>query len=111
MIYESHYWKKELLKLATKIEKRIPYKRSWTDSQNGDFEKEVMIGFYMIRRLTESFKLTNNIIATNISGFKYPNKGKIVTLMNNHRFMELYDFKQRRKGKFTLAFLINQIIH
>jgi len=111
MIYESFYWRKELLKLATKIEKRIPYKRSWTDSQNGNFEKEVMIGFYMIRKLKESFKLTNNIIATNISGFKYPSKGKLVTLMNNHRFMELYDFEQPKKDKFTLTFLINQIVH
>ena len=111
MIYESFYWRKELLKLATKIEKRIPYKRSWTDSQNGDFEKEVMIGFYMIRKLKESFKLTNNIIATNIAGFKYSSKGKLVTLMNNHRFMELYDFEQPKKDKFNLTFLINQIVH
>lgn len=111
MIYESYYWRKELLKLAAKIEKRIPYKRPWTDSQNGDFEKEVMIGFYMIRKLKESFKLTNNIIATNIKGFKYPNKGKLVTLMNNHRFMELYDFEQPKKDKFNLTFLINQIVH
>jgi hypothetical protein len=111
MIYESFYWRKELIKLATKIEKRIPYKRSWTDSQNGDFEREVMIGFYMIRKLKESFKLTNNIIATNIAGFKYPSKGILVTLMNNHRFMELYDFEQPKKDKFNLTFLINQIVH
>lgn len=111
MIYESYYWRKELLKLAAKIEKRIPYKRSWTDSQNGDFEKEIMIGFYIIRKLKDSFKLTNNIISTNMKGFKYPSKGKLVTLMNSHRFMELYEFEQPKKDKFSLTFLINQIVH
>jgi len=111
MIYESYYWRKELLKLAAKIENRIPYKRAWTDSQNGNFEKEVMIGFYIIRKLKESFKLTNKIISTKITGYKYPNKGKLITLANNHRFMELYDFEQPQKNIFDLAFLINQIIH
>ena len=31
--------------------------------------------------------------------------------MNNHRFMELYDFEQPKKDKFNLTFLINQIVH
>jgi hypothetical protein len=111
MVYESYYWRKELLQLATKIEKRITYKRSWTDSQNGAFEREVMIGFYMIRKLKDSFKLTNKIISTNITGVKYPSKGRLVTLMNNHKFSELYDFEQPKNEKFGLKFLINQIIH
>lgn len=111
MIYESYYWRKELVKLATKVEKRILFSGSWSDSQYGTFEKEIMIGFYMIRKLKESFKLTNNIISTNIPGIKYPSKGKLVTLMNNHRFLELYDFEQPKREKFDLPFLINQIVH
>ena len=78
MIYESYYWRKELVKLATKLEKRISFSGSWTDSQYGTFEKEIMIGFYMIRKLRDSFKLTNNIISTKISGIKYPSKGNLV---------------------------------
>ena len=31
--------------------------------------------------------------------------------MNNHRFLELYDFEQPRNEKFSLTFLINQIVH
>ena len=70
--------RKELVKLATKLEKRISFSGSWTDSQYGTFEKEIMIGFYMIRKLRDSFKLTNNIISTKISGIKYPSKGNLV---------------------------------
>jgi hypothetical protein len=111
MIYESHYWKTELVKLSKKIAKRVPYKRFWTDAQNGAFEKEVMIGFYIIRKLMESQKLPNRMASTKVKGRKFANNGAAVHLMNNHRFYEFYDFDNGRNEKFDLIFLTNQIIH
>ncbi|MGV3527841.1 MAG: hypothetical protein ACO1OO_03020 [Flavisolibacter sp.] len=111
MIYESYYWKSELIKLSKKLTKRIRYKRFWTDSQNGAFEKEIMIGFYVIRKLIEAHKVPNELISTKIKGKRYPNKGKIVHLMNNHKFPEYYDFENGKEDKLDLKFLINQIVH
>lgn len=111
MIHESYYWKRELTKLAKKLTNRIPCKRFWTDAQNGAFEKEVMIGFYVVRKLLESQKLPNIIASTKLIGIKYPNNGTDVHLMNNHRFPEHYDFENGKDEKFDLKFLINQIVH
>lgn len=111
MIHESIYWKRELTKLSKKLTARIPYKRFWTGAQNGAFEKEVMNGFYMVRKLLESQKLPNIIASTKLIGRKYPNNGTDVHLMNNHRFFEHYDFDNGKDEKFDLKFLINQIVH
>jgi len=111
MIYESYYWKTELIKLSKKLTKRIPYKRFWTDAQNGAFEKEIMIGFYIVRKLIESQKLPNRLVSTKIVGRKFPNKNVTVHLMNTHRFYEHYDFENGKTDKFDLKFLINQIVH
>jgi hypothetical protein len=111
MIYESHYWKTELIKLSKKLTKRIGYKRFWTDAQNGAFEKEIMIGFYIVRKLIESQKLPNRLVSTKIIGRKFPNNDTTVHLMNTHKFYEHYDFHNGKTEKFDLRFLINQIVH
>ncbi len=111
MIHESHYWKTELIKLSKKLTKRIPYQRFWTDAQNGAFEKEIMIGFYIVRKLIESQKLPNRLVSTKITGRKFPNNGTTIHLMNTHRFYDHYDFDKEKTEKFDLKFLINQIIH
>jgi hypothetical protein len=111
MIHESYYWRAELIKLSKKLSKRIPYKRFWTDAQHGAFEKEIMIGFYIIRKLIEAQKLPNAIIATKINGHRFPNNGTNVHLMNNHRFYDHYEFDNGKTEKFDLKFLINQIVH
>jgi len=112
MITESYYWKKELLKLADKLSKRTKSQRNWTGTQHGTFEKEVMIGFYIIRKLIEAkTKLTNALVATKYKGIKYPNNGKKVTRWNNHRLDECYDFDKPTTSKYDLIFLCNQFVH
>jgi len=112
MIAESYYWKKELLKLADKLTKRTKSKRWWTESQHGSFEKEVMIGFYIIRKLIEAkTKLSNSLVASKLDGRKYHNISKRVTWRNNHRFHECYDFENPKSCKFDLVFLCNQFVH
>jgi hypothetical protein len=111
MISESYYWKKDLLKLARKLTKRELSEGFWSESDFGEFEKEIMIGFYIIRKLCSSFKLSNATVSTKIKGRKIPNNGRIVHLMNNHKYTEFYDFDQAKTNKFDLAFLANQLIH
>lgn len=110
MINESIYWKNELLDISNKLQNKTNIIK-WTNSDNADFEKQIMIGFYIIRKLIESKKLTNKIISTNLKGFKYPNNGKKLNWMNNHKFIEFYSFDKKNKTKFDLQFLINLFIH
>jgi hypothetical protein len=111
MIYESHYWKKELIKLSKKLTIRLSHRNFWTESQHGTFEKEVMIGFYIIRKLIEAQKLSNAIVSTKMKVIKYQNNGKIVHLMNTHKFDKCFDFLNPKQDKYDLIFLSNQIIH
>lgn len=110
MINESIYWRKELLRISTSLKKKKDI-NIWTNVKNAEFEKEIMIGFFIIRKLIESNKLTNRIISTNIKGLKYPSNGKKINLMNNHKFLEFYDFKKESIAKFDLQFLINLFVH
>ena len=111
MIAESHSWKNELIIISNRIEKQVHTKKDWSGKKYTRFEKDVMFGFYIIRKLIESKKLTNRIISTNIKCDKYPNSGMDVTFMNNHRIPDLYDFKTKSNQKFELKILLNQFIH
>lgn len=110
MICESYYWREELLRIASSLKKKNKI-IDWTASMNAEFEMEIMIGFYIIRKLIEANKLTNKLISTNIKGYKYPSNGKVMTFMNNHRFHEFYDMNNRASNKFDMRFLINQFVH
>ena len=111
MIAESYYWRNELLKRAESLKKNKYFNRRWIDSQYGNLEKNVMIGFYIIRKLIESQKLTNKLVSTNLNGLKYPTSKNGITIFNNHRIEEFYDLENPQKAKFKLDFLINQFIH
>lgn len=111
MIHESYYWKKELIVISKKIQSRIKIKKNWTMSNYAKFEKKVMFGFYIIRKLMEAKKLPNKIGASKIACIKYLNNGKSVTWLNNHRYHENYDFENPVVEQQDLKFFINQFIH
>lgn len=110
MIWESSYWKDDLLKTATKLERKKNQKR-WTERTFVNFEKEIFISFYSIRKLIEAHKISGDLINTTINAKSYPSKGKAVTLINWHRIDELYDFSTAQEEKLPLKFVCNQLIH
>lgn len=111
MINESYYWKKELIVISKKIQSRINVKKNWTMSNYAKFEKEIMFGFYIIRKLMEASKLPNKICTSKIACIKYLNNGTSVTWLNNHRYHENYDFEKPKAEQQDLKFFINQFIH
>jgi hypothetical protein len=111
MIYDSVYWKNELLKLSKKILKKQGVNRWWTDAQQGSFEKEIMIGFYIIRKLNDAKKLSREVISSKVLGFKFPSNGINVTRLNLHNYIEYYSFEQPIVNKFDIIFICNQIVH
>ncbi|WP_340201666.1 hypothetical protein [Ascidiimonas sp. W6] len=111
MIHESYYWRKELVKISKSLKKRIQYKKAWKDSKYAKFEKEIMFGFYIIRKLLEANKLTSDFSSLKLECKVYSSNGKQITLMNNHRFDECYDLENPKTEKKDLRFFINQFVH
>jgi hypothetical protein len=61
MIWESHYWKKDLARLADCLRKRAR-QRQWSERSLAKMEKEVFIGFYSLRKLLEGKKLSGKVV-------------------------------------------------
>lgn len=110
MISESHYWKTDLLRLAAGLKKRTK-QRSWSEASEARCEQAIMLGFYSIRKLIESAKLTHTIPEKEVDIFSYKATGEPVHLLNTSRIDELYDLDSPEPGTVSVPFLCNQIIH
>lgn len=110
MIWESAYWKEDLLRLARDLERRKNQKH-WSERSSALLEKTVMLGFYAIRKLIEAHKISTEIVERPLALVAFPWLGKPVTFMNWHRFQEKYDFQNPREIEKSLRFLCNQLVH
>lgn len=111
MIHESYYWRKELIKISDKIQKKIKVQKNWSDSKYAKLEKNLMLGFYIIRKLMEANKLTNKLGSSKFQLKEYKNSSVNITLFNNHKFYDNYDLQNHNIVKRDLKFLINQFVH
>lgn len=110
MIYESAYWKDDLLRGADDLERRLTQSR-WYPATFAGVEKTIMIGFYAIRKLVEATKLDDKTAKQEIPLLKYPSTGKAVTRMNWTHYWELYDLDSPERSKLSLILLCHQFVH
>ncbi|MEX2485054.1 MAG: hypothetical protein WED10_10855 [Brumimicrobium sp.] len=109
MIFESHYWKDPLLELVLKIQE-------WEQNKNlrepelSDIERELMVGFYSVRKLAQSNKLSDKILDENLKVLVFPNIKK-VNLMNKFWIQKNFDLQSSTEKSLNIKFLYNQIIH
>ena len=61
MIWESAYWKDDLLRAAC-ILKEKRHQKLWRESSMARVEKTVMTGFHIIRKLIEARKLSDALM-------------------------------------------------
>ncbi|MEX2317230.1 MAG: hypothetical protein WD669_08765 [Pirellulales bacterium] len=71
MINESYYWKNNLCKLATKLRKFSRRKKPG-ETLLAHFEQTIILGFYSVRKLAESQKLSDSVVAQQIELLAYP---------------------------------------
>tara|TARA_R110002111_G_scaffold33310_1_gene67057 strand:+ start:271 stop:807 length:537 start_codon:yes stop_codon:yes gene_type:complete len=110
MIWESHYWKDDLLRHARFLrKKRKP--GDWSDLDVVKLEKAILLGFYTIRKLIEAEKIATRFKTHEIDVVSYPPSGRAVTRMNWHKIDILYDFDSPRSERRLLPFLADQAIH
>ena len=109
MIIESCYWKDPLLKSALRFREFSRTKKP-EESDLVQIELDVFLGFYSIRKLMDTIKISDKTKQFQLSLEWYPNIEK-VNIMNIHHPDKLYDFNTKNKMVKDLRFICNQIIH
>ncbi|SPE36810.1 hypothetical protein SBA3_250025 [Candidatus Sulfopaludibacter sp. SbA3] len=111
MISESWYWRTDLMKFASSLRKRASQKR-WTDRSLCRCEQLIMIGFFYVRKLIDSRKLSRDFADRQIKLKAYPSIGKHVHLMNVHHHLdEFFDMGTHRHKTLKIEQIANQVIH
>lgn len=88
MIDESSYWKRELFKIAVDLRRRREERR-WPDASLARIELNIMLGFYMIRKLLEARKISDSVAKRRLRLPLYRAIGKRVTYRNAHHIEDL----------------------
>jgi len=111
MFSESYIYKDELLKYANDLIKRKE-QRKWFDRSYLLIEKEIFFGFFIVRKLCESFKISNYLKSKNY------NVGKItlnlpfeLNLLNNYKVLDYIDLEAIKETRMNIKKICNQFIH
>ena len=109
MIWESSYWKEPLLESAERLKK---FSASPV-SEEIDFvtmEKDIFFGFYTIRKLMDTAKISTTNKEITLSLKCYPNT-KNVDYLNWYKIDELYDLGSNQQENRKVRFICNLMIH
>jgi hypothetical protein len=75
-------------------------------------EREIFVGFYTIRKLISTFKLSKSTKQISVTLESFPaTQGEIVDYYNRHNFDELFELDLGTQEQHDLEFLCNQVIH
>lgn len=110
MIWESHPWRAELVKVADRLARQ---RERGTLTEAGAFrlERDLMVGAYAIRKLMEAKKLATSLEQTTYRVRCYPSTGERPDRMNWHHLDRFYDFGNAGEATLSLGQLCNQIVH
>jgi hypothetical protein len=108
MIYESSYWKKPLLRAANWLERLRLQEDEELDLVR--VERELLLGFYTIRKLLDTFKISTNTRKATLSITWSPCTAA-VDYMNRHRIDEHFDLEVSYAEQRDFVFLCNQFVH
>lgn len=109
MIHESSYWKDDLIKLASRLELRLIQTR-WGEKNVYTLEKEIFIGFYSVRKLIESKKVSDSLKSKWYEVKEFPYQGNPESIITHFK-EEDYDLSSAKNSKISVWQLCNQFIH
>jgi hypothetical protein len=113
MIWESCYWKDPLLEMAARLAELIA-KEEWTDEEAAQFERDVFIGFYSVRKLFEApAKVSDETRATKlkVAWFAKRPGQALVDWYNRDEICELYDLRKAQGELRDAVFVTHRLIH
>ena len=109
MIFNTYYWKRELIRLA-RVLRRHMAQRQWRASSDASVEKCVMLGFYAIRKMLESFN----------PALKSPERLRLTTFPTRRARLspiafpdvaEAFDLAKPRAESMLLRHVCNEVVH
>ena len=110
MIQDSIPWKEDLLRIADRLDKKRTQKR-WTERSGYLVERDVMTSAYTIRRLVESWKVSDRLASRSFQINRFALLGSPPDFMNKFFFWELYDLDSPVRVDLSLREVCNQIMH
>ncbi len=110
MIYESSYWKEPLLDSAKLFADYKDYSEL-NEQSLVRIEKDIFVGFYSIRKLLDTIKVTDELKNKKYSLQWHKHRGTDVTFINNHKIDELYELGASNKENRDLWFIASRLIH
>lgn len=110
MIDESYPWRKALMDSAERLEARKLQQR-WRQETFHLVERDVMLGFFAIRRLIESFKVPDSVRASTHEATRFAATGVLADVWNRFEIWDLFDLENPETCKLTLREICNQFIH
>lgn len=110
MIQVSNYWKEDLIKLADKLLLRMVQKR-WGEKNFFTLEKEIFLGFYSVRKLIESKKVSDSLTNKSYVVQKLNFVGNPETIIPKSADSDFNLIRDTEKTSLTTVQICNQIIH
>jgi hypothetical protein len=107
---ESYYWKEELKKILKTL-RHMKKPVRWSERAHCVVERDLMLGFFMVRRLIELHRVSSATRDCTLTIFACPARGKRVHQFNSHRLDELYDLEKEKCETKKPLYLSNQFIH
>jgi len=107
---ESRYWKKDILEHAKAL-KQSNKSKKWTEKSQVNLEKEIIISFFMIRKLLESHKLSKKSKKYSSKIYASPIKNKKINNLNFWDIDSLYSLDNEVIKNKSITFICNQFIH
>jgi len=109
LIWESQYWKEPLLKSASYL-RRVRFSERTTERTFVRIEKELFLGFYTIRKLLDTFKVSDS---TKEMAFilTYHPSIRQVDYLNWHHIDDNCDLCIHKTETRDIRFLCNQFVH
>jgi hypothetical protein len=109
MIWESFYWRKDLLRDARLIVRWA--KRPPSERQGILLEKKIMLAAYSMRKLFEAKKLSTRLEEDVLECKSFPRTGKRMTIINWHKIDQLFNLEKSMVKQIRVMNLLNKIIH
>jgi hypothetical protein len=110
MIWESYYWKKDILNYSKRLKKRKE-QRKWFDESFANTEKDIMLSAFMIRKLFDSDKIDKRIENKEIQVVIFKSNGKKINKLKTIFQERYFELEKPNQSKLKLREICNQIIH
>lgn len=110
MIADSQPWRKALLDSTRRLQAKT-LQRRWTEQSFYLLERDLLLGAFSVRKLSESFKLSDEMRATRIPVSKHIRSGKAPDLLNKFEIWKSFDLEVSLPWQLGIEELCNQLIH